>query len=95
MKTGIKIKNKKDFENLFKSKEDYISTYLEVTNSMKIPVEFLGNIGIKTFYKQLNKLLSKSRNTILVTHDVPYDTTLDKVNLRGSPVYGEHIGDEI
>ncbi len=163
-----KIKSKKNFEKLFKSKEDYASTYKEAIESMETPIKFLGNSGVKTFLiygnadylkkhtrklkykkynslenyindfknitllqrksvifedyfivgfsgyrnysakkgknkkiteswkKQLNKLLTKNRkNTILITHDVPYNTKMDKVKLKESPMYGKHVGDEI
>ncbi|UCG95851.1 MAG: metallophosphoesterase family protein, partial [archaeon] len=49
------------------------------------------------FEKQLDKLLFryKRKETILVTHDVPYYTKMDKVKNEDSPKYGKHIGDEI
>jgi len=167
-KNWDKIKRKGDFEKLFKSKEEYVSTYTKTIESMKEPVNFLGNTGIKTFlvygnadfprnltkklkYKKydsledyvgyfnnitlmhrrginfgnhsiigfsgyrgssaksggnkkltesferhLEKLLSRYRkNAILVTHDAPYNTKIDKVENEDSPKYGKHMGDEI
>lgn len=50
----------------------------------------------KKFERQLEKLLSKYRkNVILVTHDVPYGTEMDKVKYKASPAFGEHVGDRI
>lgn len=168
-KNWDKLMNGKSLDKLFESKEDYINTYTKAIESMKTPINFMGESGKKTFLiygngdfprkltqklkykkygslenyvsefgnitlmyrkhvplgdynligfsgyrsystkkggknkefsesfgKNLGKLLSKYRkNTILVTHDAPYNTKMDKVMYIESPAYREHVGDEI
>lgn len=51
---------------------------------------------LKNPLKVLKKLFSKSkRKTLLLTHEPPYKTKLDKVNNPKSPMNGKHVGVKI
>jgi Icc-related predicted phosphoesterase len=45
-------------------------------------------------FKKLDNFFKKhdARSTIVLTHDPPYGTKLDKITDRASPRYGEHLG---
>lgn len=49
-------------------------------------IKYLGKLSDE--YSKRNK----SKPTILLTHNVPYDTKLDKITDKSSPVYGQHYG---
>jgi len=45
-------------------------------------------------YKKLKQFFTKqkAKHTIILTHDPPYGTKLDKITWKKSPRYGEHLG---
>lgn len=44
-------------------------------------------------YSKLSKLFEKStKPTIFLSHNSPYDTPIDKINFKKSPLNGEHCG---
>jgi len=53
----------------------------------------------KTQYKKDLKSLFKNMKdktqTIFLTHDVPFNTEMDLVNLETSPMNGKHVGDDV
>jgi Icc-related predicted phosphoesterase len=53
--------------------------------------------AIKKERKKLNMLFKKTdpKRIILLTHEPPYKTKLDKVLKKNNPKYGQHIGDDI
>ncbi len=52
----------------------------------------------KLYKKALEQLFSKMKDqkrTIFLTHDIPYDTRIDLVDWKESPMHGKHVGDDI
>lgn len=75
----LEKKIKKNFEN----EEDYIQ--------YSIRFKFFSKI-----FKKLNSLILKSKNpVILISHNTPYKTKLDKINNPKSPVHNKHYGSVI
>lgn len=46
----------------------------------------------RTFLKKYKKLFKRGIRNVLVTHNVPYNTKLDKIDNPKSPRDGEHVG---
>jgi len=54
----------------------------------------LTNKIIEKYRRELEKLFENKKELIFLTHDVPYNCKLDKINNSKSPIDGYHIGDE-
>lgn len=68
---------------LFESPEEYIEYMYRVKHFQKV-------------YKKLDKFMKEStKPTILLTHNVPYETKLDKVNKPGTYAHNKHYGSVI
>ena len=52
----------------------------------------------KQYTKELESLFKNMKDrahTIFLTHDVPFSTDMDLVNLETSPMNGKHVGDDV
>lgn len=96
------IKNLKNITQLDYSAKKFKNFYIYGIGCKVLTPNAPENIIIYNYWKKLREkehkklrqffTKQKAKHTIILTHDPPYGTKLDKITWKKSPRYGEHLG---
>lgn len=95
-KKNLKDKPLEDIIKKYKNLHfiDLVNKKIKNYNLFAYGCKFPDRFG-KKFLIKLKKKLKINKKTILLSHNAPYNTKLDKVRRKGGPDYNGHIGDKL
>lgn len=73
---------------------DLVSKKIKKYNLFSYGCKLSDRFG-KKFMNKLKNKIKINKNTILLSHEPPYNTKLDKIRRKGGPSYNKHIGDRL